>query len=57
MDMKPSMDEFLKQGIYEKDIYENIKTKLSELMFGTKVKQEQKRDFVSREPYFVQRNR
>ncbi len=57
IDMKPSMDEFLKQGIYEKDIYENIKTKLSELMFGSKVKQEQKRDFVSREPYFVQRNR
>jgi flagellum-specific ATP synthase len=55
IDMKPAMDAFLQQGIYEKDTYDNIKNRLSELMLGTKAKPAKRQEFVDRTPYFAQR--
>ncbi len=56
IDMKPAMDAFLQQGIYEKDAYENIKNRLAELMLGTKEKPAKRQEFAARTPYFAQRS-
>ncbi|MCX8123888.1 MAG: FliI/YscN family ATPase [Spirochaetes bacterium] len=56
IEMKPAIDSFLQQGIYEKDTYENIKNRLIELMLGTKAKPAKRQEFAARTPYFAQRS-
>ena len=55
IDMKPEMDAYLKQGIYEADTFENIRKRLIDLMGEGQQKQETRQDYVTPAPYFAQR--
>ena len=55
IDMKPEMDAYLKQGIYEADTFDNIRKQLIILMGEGKQKQETRQDYVTPAPYFAQR--
>lgn len=53
IEMKPAMDAFLKQGIYEKDIYDNIKKRMTDLFIKTGAKDIVQKDYAASTPYFA----
>ncbi len=55
IDMKPEMDAYLKQGIYEDDNFQNIRNRLVQLMGRGEQTQEVTQDYVTPAPYFARR--
>ena len=55
IDMKPQMDAYLKQGIYEDDSFQNIRNRLVQLMGLGEQTQVVKQDYVTPAPYFARR--
>jgi flagellum-specific ATP synthase len=53
IEMKPMMDAFLKQGIYERDVYDNIKKRLTDLFKKTGAKDALQKEYITRPPYFA----
>jgi len=53
IEMKESMDAFLRQGIYERDVYEKIESRLIAFFRKKEQKEVIPKDIIARAPYFA----